>query len=136
MGGRGREDTHLHLSICFPEDTTEAIYSLLELCKILVPAAFIINNKQPRTAEIFGQGWPKNQSNSMVTTSVICRVALSLDDKVKRIVGCCRQDDLWVLSSAASMHLGGGRGKVVDRLNQQWTECARSLWHGPNKDGK
>lgn len=48
----------------------------------------------------------------------------------------CRQDDLWVLSSAASMREGAGRGKVFDRLNQPWTECARSLWHGPNRDGK
>ena len=48
----------------------------------------------------------------------------------------CRQDDLWILSSSPWFREPTGKGHARDRLNPTWIAFARSLWHGPNKDGR
>lgn len=49
----------------------------------------------------------------------------------------CRKDDLWVLSNTAEFRGGGfAPGQPGDRSRAPWVAVARSLWHGPNQDGK
>jgi hypothetical protein len=49
----------------------------------------------------------------------------------------CRKDDLWVLSNNAEFQGGGfAPGQAGDRSRAPWVAVARSLWHGPNQDGK
>ncbi|KAK9800288.1 hypothetical protein WJX73_004434 [Symbiochloris irregularis] len=48
--------------------------------------------------------------------------------------GSYRRDDLWVLSS--SPNLDPAEGETNNRSQKPWLAVARSLWHGPNKDGK
>lgn len=46
-----------------------------------------------------------------------------------------RRDDLWFLSSTAAFK-GRHPGEIGGRLAMPWLAVARSLWHGPNRDGK
>lgn len=48
----------------------------------------------------------------------------------------CRKDDLWVLSSTPDFRSGFAPGQPGDRSRAPWLAVARSLWHGPNQDGK
>ncbi|KAL4457552.1 hypothetical protein ABPG75_012417 [Micractinium tetrahymenae] len=47
-----------------------------------------------------------------------------------------RKDDLWVLSSTPDFRSGFAAGQLGDRSHAPWLAVARSLWHGPNQDGK
>jgi hypothetical protein len=47
-----------------------------------------------------------------------------------------RRDDLWLLSSTPDFRPSLAPGQPGDRTRQPWTAVARSLWHGPNQDGK
>lgn len=57
---------------------------------------------------------------------------------VKRILLrlLCRKDDLWVVSNTPQFQSGYPPGQVGDRARAPWVAIARSLWHGPNQDGK
>jgi hypothetical protein len=44
--------------------------------------------------------------------------------------------DLWVLSNDPLMRSGFDPGQVGDRTKTPWVAVARSLWFGPNQDGK
>lgn len=48
----------------------------------------------------------------------------------------CRKDDLWVVSNTPQFQSGYPPGQVGDRARAPWVAIARSLWHGPNQDGK
>lgn len=47
-----------------------------------------------------------------------------------------RKDDLWVISSTPDFRSGFAPGQVGDRSRAPWCAVVRSLWHGPNQDGK
>ena len=46
------------------------------------------------------------------------------------------KNDVWVISSHPLMKSGFVPGSVGDRSKAPWTAVVRSVWHGPNQDGK
>lgn len=47
-----------------------------------------------------------------------------------------RKGDLWIVSNHPQFAAGLGAGQPGDRSRAPWVAVARSLWHGPNQDGK
>lgn len=47
-----------------------------------------------------------------------------------------RKDDLWIISNSPDFRSGFAPGQVGDRSRAPWCAVVRSLWHGPNQDGK
>lgn len=47
-----------------------------------------------------------------------------------------RKGDLWIVSNNPTFQAGLGPGQPGDRSRAPWAAVARSLWHGPNQDGK
>lgn len=47
-----------------------------------------------------------------------------------------RRGDLWVVSNHPLLQSGWPAGIAGDNTRAPWTAVARSLWHGPNQDGK
>uniref|UniRef100_A0A1D1ZXG7 AAA+ ATPase domain-containing protein n=2 Tax=Auxenochlorella protothecoides TaxID=3075 RepID=A0A1D1ZXG7_AUXPR len=48
-----------------------------------------------------------------------------------------RRDDIWILSNDAWLGSRAERaGRPMDRLHAPWVALARSLWHGPNQEGR
>lgn len=47
-----------------------------------------------------------------------------------------QRDDLWVLSPEPSFQGAALPSGLKGRSPQGWVVVARSLWHGPNKDGR
>ena len=47
----------------------------------------------------------------------------------------CRKDELWVISSSPFLEVPTMQG-LFDRTQLPWVAVVRSLWHGPNPDGR
>jgi hypothetical protein len=47
-----------------------------------------------------------------------------------------RKGDVWVVSNHPLLQAGFSPGQAGDRTRAPWAAIARSLWHGPNQDGK
>ncbi len=51
-------------------------------------------------------------------------------------LSACRRDDLWIISNNPEFSSGFAAGQLGDRSRAPWVAVVRSLWHGPNQDGK
>lgn len=61
----------------------------------------------------------------------MCRAALGLQP-----LDHCRRYDLWLVSSDPLVLPAGGGGQQPGPRSGSWLALCRSLWHGPDRDGK
>jgi hypothetical protein len=47
-----------------------------------------------------------------------------------------RRADLWFISNDPQLRQGAAPGQVADRTRMPWVCAVKSVWHGPNQDGK